>query len=349
MNKMATKTCVLTVFHRKMAFRGSLAQLKDLKLRRHCFLGLQGGRALFSSASFGKTRSQSSLEDDSDVFADTVVGENRKILKVAIIGEPNSGKSTLVNSLVGEKVFAVTNKPHTTRQGSHAAFCMGSAQVVVLDTPGVVTKSEGRRLKMTREHVTAPENALQRADVICVVSDSGDKRTRNRIHEQVLEALEKHQDIPSLLILNKIDRLRHKTDLLGLTAVLSEDRGKDAWGYVEQGGWGRFEHVFMLSAKQGDGIDDVKNYLAVKAKPGEWLLPPETTNELSLEQRIVEVFREKLLEIYEHEIPWQIKQVGIHDSIHLFQFSAWSPLNVSPGLYQIEHTLQAEVSFSYLE
>jgi len=306
---MAAKMCVFHIFHRKIVFRGSFALLNSLRLNQKLLLGCNESLSMFSSTSFRDTSPWRSMQVCTQNETTNIQKENEQIVKVAIIGEPNSGKSTLVNSLVGEKVFAVTNKPHTTRQEAQASFSVGSAQVVVLDTPGVVTQSEGRRLKMTREHVTAPENALQSADVICVVTDSCDRRTRYRIHEQVLDALERHHNIPSLLILNKIDRLRHKTDLLSLAAVLSEKRKKDAWGYVTQGGWDNFENVFMISAKQGDGIEDMKNYLALKAKPGEWMFPPESTNDLSLQQRIMEVFREKLLEIYEHEIPWQIKQV----------------------------------------
>lgn len=312
---MAANTYVF-LFHRKMAFRGSFVLLNNFQLKKKCLLGCQEIIAMYNSGSSRETSTRREICPEDEA---RTVELAKKIVKVAIIGEPNSGKSTLVNSLVGEKLFAVTNKPHTTRQEAHAAFSVGNAQVVLLDTPGVVTQSEGRRLKMTREHVTAPENALQRADVICVVSDSCDRRTRYRIHEQVLDALERHRNIPSLLILNKIDQLRHKTDLLGLTAVLSEKREKDTWGYVKQGGWDNFEHVFMISAKQGDGIEDMKTYLAIKATPGEWMFPPESNNELSLEQRIEEVFREKLLELYEHEIPWQIKQVKMSNIISLLE------------------------------
>lgn len=277
-------------------------------------LGFVGRRWFASSRSandFGREDTDGTcLEKDLSLDSHEKEGKNKhKLLKVAIIGEPNSGKSTLVNSLVGEKVFAVTNKPHTTRQRAQGLFTRGSAQVVLLDTPGVVTRSEGRRLKMTREHMTGPENALKDSDIIGVVSDAADKRTGYRLHEQVIEALSNHDHIPSFLILNKIDRLKQKTELLGLATVLSEDREKDAWGYVDKGGWSGFDNIFMISAKSGDGLDDVKEYLSLKAKPGEWMFPPDSNTDLTLQQRIHEIFREKLLQLYEHEIPWQIKQV----------------------------------------
>lgn len=233
-----------------------------------------------------------------------------KLVKVAFIGEPNSGKSTLTNRLVGQKICAVTDIPHTTRQQTCGAFIQGDTQVVVLDTPGVVTYTEGRRLRMSREHITAPNNALHEADLIAVISDAAEKRTRERIHEQILASLANHPVVPSVLVLNKTDKLKHKVDLLVLTALLSKDRQKDEWGFKESGGWGNFQHVFMVSGKTGDGVPDLKDYFAELAKPGDWIFPPGAYTDMSHDERIMEVFREKLLQLYEHEIPWQIKQVS---------------------------------------
>ena len=242
-------------------------------------------------------------------------GKNRKtkLVNVALVGEPNSGKSTLTNSLVGQKICAVTDVPHTTRQRTRGVFTQEDTQVVLLDTPGIVTLTEGRRLRMTREHVRAPESALDDADVIAVISDAGAKRTRGRIHEQILSSLERHRETPSILVLNKTDKVKQKVDLLELTAVLNEERRKDEWGYEDTGGWGSFRHVFMVSAKNGDGVQDLRNYFVELAKPADWLFPLGTSTELSDDERIREVFREKLLQLYEHEIPWQTRQASGHE------------------------------------
>ncbi|EDO40072.1 predicted protein [Nematostella vectensis] len=241
----------------------------------------------------------------------STVAPDTKLLKVAIIGEPNSGKSTLINQLVGEKIVAVTEKPHTTRQVSRGVFTSGGTQIILLDTPGLVTQSEGKRLKMTREHIKAPGDALDDADIIGVICDASNKRTRDRIHQQVLQALEQHVNIPSFLILNKIDKLRHKVDLLVLAAELSKDRGRDEWGYTETGGWSEFDNVFMVSARLGNGVQDLREYLVLRATPSDWLYPPDCVTDMGLESRVTEVFREKMLELYEHEIPWQVKQVPV--------------------------------------
>ena len=237
--------------------------------------------------------------------------ESSKLLKVAVIGEVNSGKSTLTNRLTGHKICAVTPIPHTTRKQTLGVFIVGESQIVLLDTPGIVTFSEARRLKMTRQHVLAPKEAMEDADLIAVVTDASDKRRSMTIHESILKALESHADIPCILILNKVDSIKHKMILLNIADALLQDRAKDKWGnYEATGGWSKFEQVFMISAASGDGVDDVKQYLAVKSKPSEWLFPLETSTDQPFEEQMQEIFREKLLQLYEHEIPWQIKQVG---------------------------------------
>ena len=238
---------------------------------------------------------------------------NSKLLRVAIIGEANSGKSTLTNYLTGQKICAVTQVPHTTRKQTAGVFMVGDSQIVLLDTPGVVTLSEARRLKMTRQHILAPRETLEDADLIAVISDVSDKRRSLMIHESILKGLESHADIPSILILNKVDRIKHKMILLNIADALIKDREKDEWGnYKGTGGWSKFEQVFMISAGSGDGVDDLKEFLALKSKPGDWLFPPDICTDQPFEEQMQEVFREKLLQLYEHEIPWQIKQVGSH-------------------------------------
>lgn len=233
-----------------------------------------------------------------------------KLLKVAVIGEANSGKSTLTNCLIGEKICAVTAVPHTTRRQTIGVFTVGDSQIVLLDTPGIVNLPEARRLKMSREHMRAPSDAVHDADLIAVLIDTNDRKRNKAIHETILTTLENHTDLPSILILNKIDNLKKKSVLLDLASTLLQDREKDSWGYKSMGGWSKFEHVFMISAKTGDGVDEIKEYFAAKSKPSEWLFPTDACTDQNFDQLMQEVFREKLLLLYEHEIPWQIKQVS---------------------------------------
>jgi len=236
--------------------------------------------------------------------------KNSKLLRVAIIGEANSGKSTLTNCLTGHKICAVTAVPHTTRKQTLGVCMMGDSQIVLLDTPGVVTRGEARRLKMSRQHVLAPRQALEEADLIAVISDVSDKQRSMIIHESILKALERYVHLPSILILNKVDRIRPKMILLNIANALLQDRERDDFGnYKSTGGWGKFEQVFMISATSGDGVDDIKQYLSVKSKPNKWLYPSDTFTDQSFEEQMQEIFREKLLQLFEHEIPWQIRQV----------------------------------------
>ncbi|XP_068760419.1 GTPase Era-like isoform X1 [Montipora capricornis] len=233
-----------------------------------------------------------------------------KLIRVAIIGEANSGKSTLTNCLTGHKICAVTAVPHTTRKQTLGVFMMDDCQIVLLDTPGVVTPSQARRLKMTRQHVLAPREALEEADLIAVISDVSNKHRSMIIHESILESLKRYAALPSILILNKVDVIKQKMILLNIADSLLQDRKKDEWGnYKGVGGWSKFEQVFMISAASGDGVDDLKKYLAIKSKPKKWLYPPDTCTDQPLQEQIQEIFREKLLRLFEHEIPWQIRQV----------------------------------------
>ena len=250
-------------------------------------------------------------ESDSGKTSRNQESLNSKLLRVAIIGEANSGKSTLTNHLTGQKICAVTPIPHTTRKQTLGVLMVGDSQIVLLDTPGVVTHSEARRLKMTRQHILAPWEALEDADLIAVITDAADKHRSMKIHESILTALESHADTPSILILNKIDKINRKMILLNIADALLKDREKDEWeNFQNIGGWSKFEQVFMISAASGDGIEDIKQYFALKSRPSKWLFPTDMCTDQLFEQQMEEIFREKLLQLYEHEIPWQIRQVG---------------------------------------
>jgi len=264
-----------------------------------------------SGKSLNNETDRSKLENELKNSSKSQELAQTKLLKVAIIGEANSGKSTLTNCLIGEKICAVTAVPHTTRRQTVGVFTVGDSQIVLLDTPGIVNLPEARRLKMTREHMRAPIDAMHDADLIAVLVDAADRRRNQVIHETILTSLENHVDLPSILILNKIDNVKTKSVLLDIVCTLMQDREKDDWGYKNVGGWSKFEHVFMISAQTGDGVEEIKQYFAAKSKPSEWLFPADTRTDQNFEQIMQEIFREKLLQLYEHEIPWQIRQVGI--------------------------------------
>ncbi|XP_042298783.1 GTPase Era, mitochondrial isoform X2 [Sceloporus undulatus] len=148
--------------------------------------------------------------------------ENPKILRVAIIGAPNAGKSTLSNQLLGRKVLPVSKKVHTTRRSAKGIITKEDTQLIILDTPGLTTQVKAKRHHLEKSLLYDPLKSLKRADLVLVLVDVSDHYTRNRLSPQVLRALAHVPAIPSVLVLNKVDLLKKKDILLGLVTELTE-------------------------------------------------------------------------------------------------------------------------------
>jgi GTP-binding protein Era len=203
---------------------------------------------------------------------------------VALIGAPNSGKSTLTNALVGAKVSIVTHKAQTTRGPVRGIAPIGTSQVILVDTPGIFQPK--RRLDRAMAQ-TAWERAGD-ADIVAVVIDA------ERGLDQALGPLFAHLPAvkrPRIAILNKID-LVPKPELLRLAADLSARSA--------------FDRVFMISALSGDGIADLKAYLAEAVPPGPWLFPADQLTDQSLRQAAAEITREKLFLRLHQELPYTL-------------------------------------------
>ncbi|KAM4619717.1 GTPase Era, mitochondrial [Polymixia lowei] len=147
--------------------------------------------------------------------------ENSKVLKVAIVGSPNAGKSTLSNQLLGRKVFAVSKKVHTTRSRSLGVLTEEDTQIILLDTPGLTTLSKVKRHQLERSLLVDPWNTVKEADLMVVMVDVADKWAANKLDFEVLKCLAQHSDIPAVLVLNKTDLLKNKSKLLEITADLT--------------------------------------------------------------------------------------------------------------------------------
>ena len=234
-----------------------------------------------------------------------------KLLKIGVIGLPNSGKSSLVNCIVQRKVSAVSHIPHTTRISSDGIINFGKTQLVFTDTPGVVSFQEGTRLNLSKAHVRTPRRLEGSIDILTVLVDAAHKKFKNYIDSNILDIMKGLGNVPAILVMNKVDLIRRKEELLSLTTLLTEDRQKDEWGYKPFGGSSNFKECFFTSAKTGDGVDPLLNYLISQAKPMIWEYPDDVCTDLSLEFQISEIFREKLLILFGQEIPWQVQQVGI--------------------------------------
>lgn len=227
---------------------------------------------------------------------------------VALIGAPNSGKSTLINALVGAKVSIVTHKAQTTRGPVRGIAPIGDSQVILVDTPGIFQPKR----RLDRAMAQAAWERASDADIVAVVIDA------ERGLDQALEPLLSHLPEvrkPRIAILNKID-LVDKPKLLHVAADLSVQCS--------------FDRVFMISALTGDGIADLKAYLAEAVPPGPWLFPADQLTDQSLRQAAAEITREKLFLRLHEELPYTLT----------VETADWKEL--ADGSIRIEQTIYVE-------
>ena len=202
---------------------------------------------------------------------------------VALIGAPNAGKSTLLNSLVGSKVSIVSRKVQTTRALVRGIAIEGEAQIVFVDTPGIFKPKR----RLDRAMVTSAWGGAGDADVIALLLDA-----RKGIDEEAEAILAKLPDLkrPKVLILNKID-LIERSRLLEMAAKVNEKVP--------------FAHTFMISALKGDGIETLKRQLAAMMPEGPWLYPEDQISDAPLRMLAAEITREKIYERLHEELPYQ--------------------------------------------
>ena len=201
---------------------------------------------------------------------------------VALIGAPNSGKSTLVNRLVGAKVSIVTHKVQTTRAIVRGIATHGQAQIVFVDTPGIFKP----RRRLDQAMVTTAWGGAKDADVVMLLIDA--ERGIRGDAETILDNL-KHVRQPKLLILNKVDRVQPEV----LLTMAKEANERVA-----------FERTFMVSALTGTGCDDILDYLAAALPAGPWYYPEDQLSDLPMRQLAAEITREKLFLRLHQELPY---------------------------------------------
>ena len=202
---------------------------------------------------------------------------------VALIGAPNVGKSTLVNALVGSKVTIVSPKVQTTRTLVRGIAMEGRAQLVFIDTPGIFAP----RRRLDRAMVTSAWSGAHDADIVALLIDA-----KSGIDEEADAILGRLGDVASrkLLILNKVD-LVQKPKLLALAQ--------------EANGRAPFAATFMVSALTGDGIGEVKAWLAAQAPEGPWHYPEDQISDAPLRSLASEITREKLFNRLHQELPYR--------------------------------------------
>ena len=204
---------------------------------------------------------------------------------VALIGEPNAGKSTLLNRMVGAKVSIVTHKVQTTRARIRGVAIEDETQIVFVDTPGLFRP----RRRLDRAMVAAAWGGAADADIVVLLVEVHRGITPGV--EAILDALGDRAQGTVALAINKIDRVEAPV-LLGLAQELN-----DRFPFTE---------TFMISAEKGHGVDDLRAWLAAALPEGPWLYPEDQIADLPMRMIAAEMTREKLTLRLHQELPYQL-------------------------------------------
>ena len=205
---------------------------------------------------------------------------------VALIGEPNAGKSTLLNRMVGAKVSIVTHKVQTTRARIRGVAIEGDAQIVFVDTPGLFQP----RRRLDRAMVAAAWGGAADADIIVLLIEAHRGMTAGV--KAILAAMQdKARGRRVALAVNKIDRVEAPT-LLKLTEEMNEAFP--------------FERTYMISAEKGYGVADLRAWLGQSLPEGPWLYPEDQIADLPMRMIAAEMTREKLTLRLHEELPYQL-------------------------------------------
>jgi GTP-binding protein Era len=206
---------------------------------------------------------------------------------VALIGEPNAGKSTLLNRMVGAKISIVTHKVQTTRARIRGVAMEGAAQIIFVDTPGLFRP----RRRLDRAMVAAAWGGAADADVVVLLIEAHRGLTAGvkEIIATLRERLQPGQ--PIALAINKIDRVKAET-LLALSAELNTALP--------------FARTFLISAERGHGCEALKSWLAETLPTGPWLYPEDQIADLPLRMIAAEMTREKCTLRLHQELPYEL-------------------------------------------
>jgi GTP-binding protein Era len=206
---------------------------------------------------------------------------------VALIGEPNAGKSTLLNRMVGAKVSIVTHKVQTTRARIRGIAIEAQSQIVFVDTPGIFRP----RRRLDRSMVKAAWGGASDADIVVLLIEAHRGLTEGA--QAIIDRLrdEMPRGKPVALAINKIDRVKAEV-LLALTQKMNE-----AFPFAK---------TFMISAERGYGVDDLRAWLAAEVPAGPWFYPEDQIADLPMRMIAAEMTREKLTLRLHEELPYQL-------------------------------------------
>ncbi len=203
-----------------------------------------------------------------------------------IIGAPNAGKSTLINSIVGEKISIVSSKVQTTRTRVLGIVVQDNAQIIFVDTPGLFKPGNDR---MEKAIVAAAWQGLAESDLVLFVVDS--TKGMSRPVRTIMDRLKNVHGKKYILVLNKVDDIA-RPKLLELTTIMNQAM--------------EFEATFMVSARNNDGVSDIVKYVAKRMPEGPFHYPEDQMSDMPLRLLAAEITREKLFRAIHDEIPYDI-------------------------------------------
>lgn len=209
--------------------------------------------------------------------------ENFRSGYVGLIGRPNAGKSTLLNYLVGEKIAAVSNKPQTTRHKIKGIVTLANGQIVFIDTPGVHKPG----FLLNRRMMAAVHDAILSVDVVVLLRDAS-VSTGNG--DRFVLDLIKQSEKPAVLVLNKIDKITDKKELLPLIEFYSKEYD--------------FQEIIPISALKGEAIDNLLKQLAKHLPVAAPIFGEDELTDQPLRTIVAEMVREKILQTTGDEIPY---------------------------------------------
>jgi GTPase len=223
------------------------------------------------------------MGDPSTAVPTQVPTESRRCGFVAIIGAPNVGKSTLVNALVGSKVTIVSPKVQTTRAIIRGIAIEGDAQLIFVDTPGIFAP----RRRLDRAMVAMAWSGAHDADIVALMVDA-----KRGLDDETAAIGARLGEIrgTKILIVNKVD-LVAKPGLLGLVRDANECMA--------------FAASFMISAQSGDGVAEVKRWLAAHVPEGPWHYPEDQISDAPMRALAAEITREKIYLRLHQELPYR--------------------------------------------
>ena len=200
---------------------------------------------------------------------------------ISIVGRPNVGKSTLLNSILGEKIAIVSNKPQTTRNRIAGIETRGEDQFVFLDTPGIFKPQNSLGDFM----VKTANSTMQEGDMVILVADAGYRP--GDVEEGIIAYLKK-SGTPAILALNKVDLYRREQIAQTIAAYAAKHD---------------FEAVVPISAKKGKYVNEVLDECSKLLREGEWFYEEDMITDQPQRQMVAEIIREKILRTLDKEIP----------------------------------------------